>query len=276
MKVTVSIVVKSTDGCESYYIDMALKSVIPYVHGIYVQDQDSNDDLVDVVKRTVGDKVPLTIETVHNPLPRFDPGYKEADYRGNAIFRCEEIYKPDWFITMDADEIFTPKFFEILYGLEKSGELSNYNGIGHATERFVTPKYKSCAKADLRTMGGYLMHDPHIRSWRGGVGITQVQRSPTQFIHVVERPSPKPFYTCYNEIIHIHLHRSFGPKAFEFWREGGDIFEETVPFYPMKQAPKYWFKNMAEVEWVEYEFPDYVLEKWLKWGCYDRDPDAMD
>jgi hypothetical protein len=63
----------------------------------------------------------------------------------------------------------------------------------------------------------------------------------------------------------------FGPKAFRFWRQGGDIFEETKPFNPKRQAPK-WFNdphNMGAAIRVDYPWPDFIMKKWMEWGCYE-------
>jgi hypothetical protein len=63
----------------------------------------------------------------------------------------------------------------------------------------------------------------------------------------------------------------FGPKAFNFWRSDGDEFEETKPFNPRKQAPK-WFSspvNMGSAIKIDYPWPDFIMDKWKEWGVYD-------
>lgn len=65
MKIVAWMVVKE----DEYYVDMAIKSVAPFVEAIYVQDQKSNDNTVKIIQESVG-KTPLWIDEVDTGLER--------------------------------------------------------------------------------------------------------------------------------------------------------------------------------------------------------------
>jgi len=150
MKIACCTVIKSENGIDAYYVDMALKSLMPYVCGIYVQNQGCTDNAIDVIKQTIGNEVPLVIDEFQTGLPRFHMDYNEPLYRNKAIERCEEEFDPDWMVQCDADDIFTPYLFEQVDKLQDNGELDRYNGILYASDRFITPEYKSNCPDDKR------------------------------------------------------------------------------------------------------------------------------
>jgi len=264
MKIAAWLVVKD----EEYYVDMAIKSVAPYVDGVYVQDQYSTDNTAEIIEASIG-STPLRIDKINIGLEKFNRQYNEPFYRSLAISCCEEHFKPDWILQIDGDEIYTPQFFETVKKLDQSGELSKYNGVRHATERFIAPQYYAQNLRALQTVNGQTYHDPHTRFWRAGRDVRYVSNPGIKgFFHCIPRPQPDPILWIPG-IMHIHLHRTFGPKAFPFWKEGGDLFEQTVPFNPKQQAPKWFDKNMEEAVFTDFQWPDYVMEKWNKWGCYD-------
>jgi len=279
MKIAVWMVVRSYSGIEEYYISMAIESVVNYVDAIYIQDQGCEDQTIQVAKETVRDRIPLVIESVPTNLPRFDKAYNEPFFRSQALKRAEEIFKPDFLLKCDADDMYTPDFFKTVKQMEESGELSKYNSIRHSSERFITPEWRSQSKHAKQIFDGLPFYDPHIHFWRSGLGIHFVKNPGMggSFFHCVLNKEPIPIL-CLPGIHNIHLHRSFGNKAFKFWAEGGDEFEETTPFCPEKQAPK-WFRsqlNMGQATYTPYPWPEYIKDKWRKWGEYpgydwDRD-----
>jgi len=271
MNIAAWLVILSTDGIDEYYVDMAMTSLIHNVNLIYIQDQGCTDRSIDIIKEIVGKHALLIIEQVPTGLPRFHENYNEPLYRSGAIKRCEEVFQPDWMLQIDTDEIYTEHFFTQLQELHESGEIENYNGIRHATERFITPEYRSQSAHALQKIDGIDYYDPHTRLWRAGQG-THYVRSAGQpgFLHCIlnEEPGPIKWLPGIN---HIHLHRSFGPKSVAFWREGGDVFEHCIPFNPRRQAPN-WFHaqiNMGEAVKTDFKWPDYVLKKWNEWMTYE-------
>jgi len=253
-----------------YYIDMCLESIIPYVDGIFILDEGCTDGTIDRAMEVIGNRVSCHVEHCPTYLERFDPRYNEPYYRTMAIKKAEEVFRPHWLLQIDADEIFTPYFFTQFKALTQAGKLNKYMSIRTATERFITPCYRSQAARALATIDGVRAYDPHTRVWRSGLGVEYAQNPSVEgFFHCVLRPDPQPTFFMPG-ICHIHLHRSFGPKAEPFWREGGDVFEDPIvlPFNPEKKAPK-WFKvQMGEALYSPYPWPDLVRRKWSVWGEY--------
>ena len=250
---------------DAYYVGMAIKSIVSYVDALYVQDQNSKDKTLDVILENVG-KTPIWVDRVDTGLPRFDKNYNEPLYRSLAIARCEAQFKPEFLLQLDADEIYTSHFFERLKHLPEG-----VNGVRHATERFITPIARSQSPHALQNVDGKLYYDPHTRFWRAGRGVRYIKNPTVEgYLHCILNSEPNPIFWIPG-LCHIHLHRSFGPKAFDWWKQGGDIFEETKPFNPKRQAPK-WFNselNMGTALTTEFDWPDYVLNKWKDWGNYE-------
>jgi hypothetical protein len=271
MKTAAVLVIKSSDGIEEFYIDMVMKSLMPYMAGIYVQDQGCTDNTMEVIRQTVAGAVPLIIEEEHNPLSRFDRNYLEQKFRNKAIERCEELFNPDWIVQNDADDFFTSFFFDKFISMGEKGELKNINSIFYATERFITPSHKSGWRGDSSEYGGQMWHDPHFKVWRAAIKCRYPVRE-SGFFHYTPITDCNPAF-CMQGVCNIHLHRSFGPKAFDFWRHDGDQFENTIPFNPRKQAPKWFNSPQNRGSWIETDFvwPSYVLDKWAQWGDLTED-----
>jgi hypothetical protein len=185
--------------------------------------------------------------------------------------RAEEIFNPVWLLQCDADDTFTPYFFNAVNHINKIGKMANFNCVRHASERFITPEYRSQSPHAKQVIGGHDYYDPHTRLWRAGQGVKYVPNPcQTGFFHCVLRPEPNPTFWIPG-ICNIHLHRMFGPKAFIFWHEGEDEFEDTIPFNPKLQAPKWFYHemNMGTAVYTPYEWPDYIMKKWEAWGTYE-------
>jgi len=268
MKISAVFVIKSENGIDEYYMDMAIKSVLPYVSSIYVQDQCSTDNIVEIIKEIVGNKVPLAIEQVSAPFHRFSIKYNEPVYRNSAIERCEKIFDPEWIVQNDADDLFTPYFYETVREIYEKGDLEGRNSIIYATERFITPGHKSGWKGDFVEFGGNMYHDPHYKFWRASIKLRYPVVEEGHFHNVPETNVFPVYMMPPDKVCNIHLHRSFGPKAFNFWREGGDEFENTIPFNPRLQAPKKFTgpQNMGSAVEVDFEWPEYIISKWDEWG----------
>lgn len=278
MKITLWMVILN----DQYYVDMALKAALPYVDGVFIQDQSSTDGTIEVIHKTLDDsEVPYCIEIEPHGLPRFSKEYNEPHYRTLALEMAESAFPENyWLLQCDADDYYTPYFFEKLNQLNESGELKPYNGVRQASDRFVTPEYR--AQQGDNSLGirqevnGVSYLDPHTRLWRYGLGCKYVineeltQESEYPFLHCILEPEPMPIYWLPGLCV-IHLHRMFGPKAWAFWGEGGDKFERTTPFNPRRQAPK-WFNdmvNMGDSVYTDYDWPEFIMEKWKQWGVYD-------
>ncbi|KKL69909.1 hypothetical protein LCGC14_2110210 [marine sediment metagenome] len=256
---------------DAFYIDMALKSVAPNVEGIYVQDQSSTDGTPDVV-REMQKLFPgkIVLETVPQPYDmQFHKDYNEVEYRNRAVKKTIELFNPDFICKLDADEIITQSFFDTMRGLD----LEKFNAVCVSESRFISRKLVS---RDLEIYGfkiaGHWYYGGHILFWRASLGTMYAHNPsfPGCHFHPILQPDPAPYYWMPGNY-HIHLHRTFGPKAFRFWAEGGDEFEKVNPFNAREMAPK-WFnakENLGTAEEIEYDWPDYVLEKWKEWGIWD-------
>ena len=254
---------------DAYYIDMALKSVAPHVEGIYVQDQNSTDGTPDIVRemqKLFPDKIVL--ENENQPLPKFDPDYNEVWFRNKALGRAIEVFAPDFICKLDADELITEFFFTSVRSLD----LTNYNAVCVSESRFMS---RTLVSADQEIYGfhrkGHWNYGGHVLFWKVALG-TRYHHNPdfAGHFHPILSPDPSPHHWLPG-VCHIHLHRTFGPKAFDFWAEGGDEFEKVNPFNAREMAPK-WFNdrgNLGTAEQVGYDWPDYVLEKWKEWGIWD-------
>lgn len=270
MNLVACIVLKSEDGIDEYYIDIAIRSLVPYVSGIYIQDQGCTDDTIKVIQN-IKTSVPIFIEEELTNLPRFSAGYNECLYRNKAIERCEQLFRPEWIVQNDADDFFTNYFFERFLEMDSKGELAGAKSIYYATERFIAPGFKSGYRGDMVEMGGQYFHDGHNKVWRADAKPRYPVTDGGAFHHALTDLYPAIVMSP-NEVCNIHLHRSFGPKAFNYWRSEGDVFDETVPFNPRRQAPKLWCAPANMGSWVksDYQWTWYVMEKWERWGDLDE------
>lgn len=277
MDITLWMVIKN----DEYYVDMALLSCLPFVKYVYVQDQGSTDNSTKVIADTINQfnsetKLPpveYIIEIEDTQLKRFDPTYNEPKYRSLALQRAADLFQSKWLLQCDADDMFTPHFFAHAMALEQAGK-DQHNSIRHASERFITPEYRAW-DPNIHKVNGVEYIDPHTRLWKSSMGSRYVLNPAFKntFLHCVLQPHPGPEYWLPG-ICNIHLHRTFGPKSWNFWEEGGDVFERKTPFNPKRQAPKWWNAdvNMGKAVKImdkEYVWPEFVLRKWREWMVYD-------
>ena len=251
-----------------FYLPMALQSVRPYVIGVYVQDQGSTDGSWKFLKDLQAkDGENLIVEQTDTGLERFDKEYNEPYYRTIAVERCEEHFKPDWILKLDADEIYTEDFFRRLFRNDLLVKDAQWNAIRVAGDRFISETHRSVHPTAIEmSPEGIPFVDPHTQLWRAGMGVKYTSNPAFQRFHPILIPDPQPQYWMQG-ICNIHLHRTFGPKAKAFWAEGTDIIDPSKPLYPPISCP-HWFKsavNMGNSEEVDFTWPDYVLEKWATW-----------
>lgn len=260
MRIAAFMVVKD----DAYYVDMALKSVLPHVVGVYIQDQGSTDGTVETIKSVPDPEGNIVLECVDTGLGRFDPNYDEPHYRTMAVERCEERFKPDWILKLDADEIYTEHFFRSL----KDRDLSGVNAVRVAGDRFISRTHRSVHPSAIEiSPAGIPYVDPHTQLWRAGQGVKYISNPAFQRFHPILSPDPQP-QLWLPGVCNIHLHRIFGPKAVAFWQEGGEKAPEGPPYHPPTMFPA-WYNsavNMGNAEEVAFDWPEYVLAKWDEWG----------
>ncbi len=258
-----------------FYVDMALKSVIPYVKGVYIQDQMSVDGTYEKVLQ-MKEEYPgkIVVEQIDTGTPeRFGPDYNEPKFRNMALRRAEELFKAAWVLKLDADEIYTEYFFKRLKGLLVGNP--KFECIRLSGERPISKDYwatlgsTELEKTEWSPEGGKF-GDPHTQVWRAGKYYYACNPGlPGTFFHPILTPDPQPQYWLPG-ITNVHLHRTFGPKAFNFWAEGGEDFERKTPFHPPSMCPG-WYNNrvnMGTAEKRDFVWPEYILTRWKEWGIW--------
>ncbi len=257
---------------DQYYIPMAIQSVLPYVKGIYIQDQMSTDGTHEEVLKFGSDKIYIEqIDTGHKE--RFESTYNEPYWRTRALKAAENIFEPEWILKLDADEVYTEYFFNRLNDLLSDDP--KFEAIRVSGDRPVSKDYwatlgsNELEKTEWSPEGGSF-GDAHTQVWKAWkYYYINNPGLPGSNFHPILTPDPQPQYWLPG-ICNFHVHRMFGPKAFKFWAEGGDVFEEKTPFHAPTMAPK-WYNhevNMGTAEKRDFKFPDYILEKWKKWGIW--------
>jgi len=267
---------------DGYYIDMAIKSVLSNVDGIYIFDNGSDDNTIEVIESFHSDKIYLEkqrytteygdsyslIDCAVHPYWRWDEQYDgnslEAHTRNYAMKRCMEIFTPHWLLNLDADEVVTQLLFNRLNQLD----LDIVTSVEHNTDRFIDSQHI----AREPNTWGYMRYDPHIRFWNtktpmkwlrqrreyGHVRIIGPQevtdgnefspsRCTNKWIEHLRKYGEENRIFLY-DILHIHLHRMFGPKSAYFFEHYGNNHE---------------FKVKVDFNW-EQELP-FVWEKWKTW-----------
>jgi len=268
MKIAAYIVVKN----DAFYIDMAIQSVLPYVSGIYIQDQKSTDGTTDIIRSFAGQYPDIIKHEIIDTTieDRFDPNYNEPKYRSLGVQRAEDLFNPEYILKLDADEIYTDYFFQNIFSMQDV--LKDYQGVRVSGERFISKIYKTaCPYSAVEGPGGKKFYDPHTQLWKASLNLRYVKNpSMVGFLHCVHVPDPIPAFWL-SGICNIHLHRTFGPKAFKFWAEGEEEFEEKTPFNPKVSAPNWYnsYVNMETAEKANFEWPDFVLNKWKAWGIWE-------
>ena len=269
MKIAAFMVVKD----DAFYVDMAIKSVIDHCF-VYVQDQCSTDGTYEKILELQGRYLgKIAVEQAETNLPKFDLKYNEPFFRSMAVERCEQIFKPDWILKLDADEIYTEDFFrrlrenDLLIPEAENERGEVYNGIRVAGDRFISKTRRSVHPSSFEIApDGTPFVDPHTQLWRAGRGVRYAKNPAFTHFHPILDPDPWPQYWMAG-ICNVHLHRLFGPKAKAFWAEGTDNPDPDKPLYPPTSCPN-WYNsdiNLGKSEEVDFTWPDYVLEKWASW-----------
>ena len=247
---------------DAYYVQMALQSIIPYVDGVYIQDQMSDDGTYEAIMDMKSDRI--RVDRVDTGIAeRFADHYDEPYYRSMAVNQCEEIFNPDFILKIDGDEIFTPYFFEML-GLINMGGI---NGVKVSGDRFISPTHRSVHPTAIEmSPGGIPFVDPHIQLWRAKRGYNYIANPSFTRFHPILMPVPAPLIWL-DGICNVHLHRLFGPKALAFWSEGTDVIDRTKPLYPPTSCPNFYNSgiNMGNAERVDFVWPQYILDRWATW-----------
>lgn len=253
-----------------FYCDMALKSILPFVKGVFVQDQMSTDGTFEKVceirDQGIGNLVVEGVDTGHND--RFEKNYDEPKWRTLAVRRCEELFKPDWILKCDLDEIFTEFFFSQIEKVIR--DHPDIEGVRVAGDRFISKTHRSIHPVSMETSPeGVKFVDPHTQVWRAGKYSYMPNPIISGCLHPVLTPDPMPVYWL-DGICNIHLHRMFGPKALAFWAEGDDKPMQGPPYHPPTMCPKWYASgvNMGNSEEVKFDWPPYVLAKWEQWGIW--------
>ena len=280
-----------------WYVDMAIECVIDHVDGIFILDTGSTDKTMEVVtdlRHLYGGRL-IVVEQKDFGVPRrFGPGWfdrwVEKDARNYSMFKALEIWKPNWLIQIDADEVYNDRYWEILETVEKT-----YLTFGHSTTMFSSSTRASDFSADKRGMGGKMLFDPHIRSWSAKLPIEWVQ-PPHAHAHLSVKMGdkyiglPEDFVT--EDHVHFHLHRSFGPKSLHTFFTTGlgwdgaaeklgipiekifdqDQYEKKFPqnftdgkFCPPKEAVE---NKLAYSIPLTHPLPKYTLKRWKDWGIW--------
>jgi len=267
MKVCAWMVVKD----DVFYVDLAIKSVLPYVDGVYIQDQLSTDGTTERIKQLQEEYPGKIIHELEDTdvKERFESTYNEPLWRTTALRRAEEIFDPQFLLKLDADEFYTPHFFEQLKNLEAPLQCKTFNSLMISGERFISTKYRAaCPDDERRDRFENKYYDPHILFWSRRVKVNYIRNPafPNSYLHCIMSPEPTPTHWVPGLCV-LHLHRTFGPKAKIFWEEGGEKLDKK-PYNPKEQCPN-WYNhrvNMGTAERLDFNWPDYVLERWSQWG----------
>jgi len=267
---------------DAYYVDMAIKSVLPYVDGFYILDNGSADGTIEIIESFNSDKIVL--EKIKYDFPvnknhvelqlRFPPYFTwneeydgnclEAQTRNICVKNCTEVFNPDWLIQLDSDEVYTKLFFETLAKLD----LSNLEAVQHSTDLFLGTQH--IARQPEIWQGE--KHDPHHRSWKGKLNVKWSRPNRNEHVIPVMMPGERWFggnsAQWIDGIVHIHLHRMFGPKSTGLWNviksDDGQVRVEPVD----KTLFKKLCSNAKKVDFDwDKELP-FVIEKWREWGVW--------
>jgi hypothetical protein len=193
-----------------------------------------------------------------------------------AIKRAEEVLSPAWVLKIDADDCFTEYFFKRLEGLLAGNP--EFEGVCVSGDRPISKEYwgtngvNQFGITHWSPEGGRFA-DAHTQLWKA-VKYYYVNNPtlPGSMFHPVLRPNPDPVYWLPG-LCNFHLHRTFGPKAIQFWHEGHDLYgldeviDDSKPLYPPTSCPM-WFNhsvNMGTAEKRDFAWPSYIIEKWEKW-----------
>jgi glycosyltransferase involved in cell wall biosynthesis len=279
---------------DTFYVDMAIESVINYTSGIFILDTGSNYETLDIIASLIA-KYPNKIQFEQkdfgaNKAFRFGNSYDEAGARNYALYSAIEEFSPDWIIQLDSDEVYNPRFFKLI-------DLIGGDTFAHATDLPTHPYFISQNPSDIYRWNSVPLFDPHVRSWNAKLRVKWETR---EGAHVIPRLPIIPDYldtphrVITVEHVHFHLHRAFGPKCiatyltnFEHAYEGASValdipiekifdqkyfmerypdwFDQDGKFKPKKKVLSKLKKVSIPLE-SALSLPEYVLEKWNKWG----------
>ncbi len=279
MKYAVWIVVRD----DVFYIDMAIKSVLPYVDGIFILDTGSTDGTIELIESFKDPKIVLE-KIKHDflrpepdsgrdsgathPWWRYDETKKgnslEAECRTYAWRKCKEIFNPYWILQLDADEVYTPLLFKLLPQYDKDALFKKgIYAIKIATDRFITST-QLAMDTKLFPPG---FHDPHERIWNPDLDVQWFK--PGKWTeHVVPRLiNGQPLnFVWMSGLVHIHLHRVFGPKSEIFWQVSK---QPGVPYDPRVNKERFeWAIRLAVLTDFKWEGLEFVIDKWKEWGIW--------
>ncbi len=278
---------------EEFYVDMVLKSILDYVDGIAILDTGSRDNTLSII-REYESRYPKKIALVEENFGadynfRFGKNYKEADARNYAMDMAISFYSPEWLVQIDSDEVYSPRFFEIIDGME--GDC-----LGHSTDMPTSPHTTCNNPADISNWNGIRLFDPHVRAWATNLNARWMSRVGSHvfpFVPGVGGYLGTPDRLITEEHVHFHLHRAFGPKCigtylcdFRQAYEGAaqelkiplpeifnqKYFEERFPdwFENGKFKPKKEVLAKLKNTSIPCELPDYVVKKWEAWGDWSN------
>lgn len=243
---------------EEDYLKDIIEHHLPWVDAMYFLDTGSTDSSLDILKEYKSNK--LYYEEYHTKYtPQYDVPWEqmtnpfpEVEVRNFAIKRCQEIFKPDWLIQLDGDEIFLPTLKPII---EKS---SNGICITHST---INPVCE-LKHHNPERRGGYILYDPHARIWNSRHKIEYINNPniKTGQFHCIPvfrsdaghkgHIFNHPLNVITNSPIHFHLHWMYGKKLEMFYAKQGIIGRKEIA----KGQPTNVFSNLVpQVFWDKRE-----------------------
>lgn len=278
---------------DSFYLSMAIKSVVDYAEGIFVLDTGSAEkDVFRIILGLQKESFPIIYEYKEfGGSKRFDPEYRESEARNYAMDRCLDIFKPDYLVQLDSDEVFNQRFFEIIENMK--GDC-----LAHSTLLPTSPETVSWNEGDCSIWSGIKLFDPHVRSWNANLPVRWVNRIGQHVIPRIEGVRDyleTPNREITTEHVHFHLHRALGPKCiatyicdFKHAYEGASK-ELNIPFeniFDQKYLEQRWpdwfengkfkpkkdisirFKNLSIP--IQSSLPKCVLDRWKEWGDWSN------
>lgn len=217
---------------------------IRWLDAMYVLDTGSTDGTLDILKNKAlqyGSKI--HIEEYHTkyipeynvPWEEMKNPFPEVDVRNYAIKRCKEIFKPDWLIQLDGDEIFLENVVDVI---KKTN--SRTVAINHST---INPV------ADLKTHRkefrfGHHFYDPHSRIWNTKYNIEYIRNNNLKDKQFHCNPSvagwnkhlfETPGTIWVKDNFHFHLHWMYGKKVESFFKKKGIGKSQMIDKIPMNE-----------------------------------------
>jgi glycosyltransferase involved in cell wall biosynthesis len=283
---------------EQFYIEMALRSVIDFVDGVFVIDTGSIDNTLNILYslKILYPKLYFEQKKFCESSDRFPPDYDEVISRNYAIERALNIFGDNsWIIILDGDEVLNPRYFECLSDAINVGAKT----FGHSTNVPASPYLVWGEEKYYVTWSDkWKLFDPHVRAWNTNLNVRFVRRLQQGHMILKEVGKEEDLHHEYvtTDNVHFHLHRGFGPKClYRFINrinfectgreacknlgiEYKDIFNQKLL---MEKFPKYFDSDGKfippfdmDLSWkssfkpMTHPLPDYVVEKWKRWGYW--------